>query len=251
MRRLSAAAAGAAACGLLFTAASAQGPQGYLTADAVDAVAVVGPPPAAGSPAGAADVAAYRAAAADVDTPRWTQARDDDDVRTPAVLKRYACALDAELDPARAPATVRLLERSLRDADAISGVAKKTYRRPRPFAADDPAAPLCLDIPPERRATSSFTYPSGHATLGALWGLILIEAAPDRAGAVAARSRAFVESRQVCRVHYPSDLAAGERLGAAIFARLQASADYAADVAAARAEIAAAPKPAGCGGQAS
>jgi len=244
IRLIALAAASGLALGL--APASAQGPQGYLPPGAIDAARVVGPPPAAGTPAEAADVAAYRAAAAGVGNERWAQAIADDDVRIPAALKRYACALDAELDPAAAPATVRLLARSLVDADAVAQGAKQAYRRPRPFAADDPAAPVCLNIPPERRAASSFTYPSGHATLGAVWGLVLTEAAPQRADALAERTRSFVESRLVCRVHYASDLAAGQRLGAVIFARLQASPEYAADVAAARAEIAAAPKPAGC-----
>lgn len=230
----------------LAAGASAQDAQGYLAADAIDAARVVGPPPAAGSPQEAADLATYRAGAAAVDTPRWRQAREDDNLQMAVVFERYACALDAKLDPARAPATTRLLTRTMADADAISRGAKQAYKRPRPFAADDPAAPVCLDIPRERRATSSFTYPSGHGTLGAIWGLVLTEAAPARATPIAERTRSFIESRQVCRVHYASDLQAAERLGSVIFARLQASPEFHADLAAAKAEIAAAPRPAGC-----
>lgn len=238
---------GAAAAAVVAAAAfAAEEAPGYVPAGAVDAVQVVGPPPAAGTPAEAADIAAYRAAAAGVDTPRWRQAAEDDAIDMPVVLKRYACALNADLDPAKAPATARLLTRTLTDADVISRMAKTTYNRPRPFAADDPTTPLCVAVAPERRAKTSATYPSGHATVGAVWGLVLIQLAPDRAGPLAARTRVFVESRQVCRLHYPSDLRAGERLGGVIFARLQASPDYQADLAAARAEIAAAPKPVGC-----
>ncbi len=247
MRLLNRTALAVLIAGLAMGGAAADGPHGYLAKDALDAVAVVGPPPAAGSAAEAADVTAYRSAAAGVDTPRWREALADDDIKTTAVMKRYACALDAEVGPDTAPALARLLERTLRDAGEISEVAKTTYRRPRPFAADDPSAPVCLDIPAERRASSSFTYPSGHATVGWLWGLVLAEAAPARATQVMARSRVFTESRQVCRVHYPTDVLAGERLGAAIYARLQSSPEYEADVKAARAEIAAAPRPSGCG----
>lgn len=239
---LAAAVAAVAICGL----AQAADPQGYLPVGSIDAARVVGPPPEAGSTAEAADIAAYRAGAELVGTPRWDQAREDDNLEMGVVLKRYACAMNAELSPEAAPATVRLLERTMADASAIGGVAKTTYRRARPFAADDPATPLCIDVPAERRATSSYTYPSGHGTLGMLWGLVLTQAAPDRAGAVAERSRSFIESRQVCRVHYPSDLRAAERLGASIFARLQSSPEFQADLAAARAEIAAAPVPQDC-----
>ena len=235
-----------AALALICTVARAEGPQGYLPAGAIDAARVVGPPPEAGSAAEAADIAAYRDAAAAVGTQRWIEARADDDLEMRVVLKRYACAVNAELSPVTSPATVRVLERTMMDASVVSGAAKTAYHRPRPFAADDPAAPLCIDVPAERRANPSFSYPSGHGTLGMLWGLVLTEAAPDRAGPIAERSRSFIESRQVCRVHYPSDLRAAERLGASIFARLQSSPEFQADLAAAKAEIAAAPVPQDC-----
>jgi len=226
--------------------ASAQAPEGYLRVEAVDAVRLAGPPPAAGSPEEAADIAAYRAGAAGAGTERWAQARADDAIDMPTVLKRYACAIDAELTPESAPNTVRLLSRTLADADAISSVAKKHYLRPRPFAADDPTTPLCVDIPAERRARTSTTFPSGHATVGTVWGGVLTDIAPDRREQIAARSRFFVDSRRVCRLHYPSDLAAGERVGAAVHAALSANPDYQRDVRLARAEVAAAPKPKDC-----
>ena len=235
-----------AALALICTVARADGPQGYLPAGAIDAARVVGSPPEAGSLAEAADIAAYQAAAAGVGTPRWIQAREDDDEEIPVVLKRYACALNAELRSETAPATVRLLERSMVDAGTVGSAAKTAWRRPRPFAADDPATPLCIDVPAERRASASYSYPSGHGTLGEVWGLVLTQAAPDRAGPISERTRSFIESRQVCRVHYPSDLHAAERLGAVLFARLQSSPEFQADVAAARAEIAAAPVPQDC-----
>ena len=105
--------AAAVALTLLCGVAWAEGPQGYLPAGSIDAARVVGPPPEAGSPAEAADIAAYQAGAALAGTPRWDQAREDDDLDMGVVLKRYACAMNAELSPERAPATVRVLERTI------------------------------------------------------------------------------------------------------------------------------------------
>lgn len=238
--------AAAAVLALVYGVAQAADPRGYLPAGSIDAARVIGPPPQAGSPAEAADIAAYQAGAAAVGTPRWVQAREDDNLEMRVVLRRYACAVNAELSPGSSPATVRLLERTMVDASVIAAAAKTAYHRQRPFAADDPATPLCIDVPPERRASPSFTYPSGHGTLGTVWGLVLTQAAPDRAGPIAERSRGFVESRQVCRVHYPSDLRAAERLGSSIFARLQSSLEFQTDLAAAKAEIAAASIPQDC-----
>lgn len=229
---------------LCSVAAAADHPSGYLASDAIDAARVIGPPPAVGSPEFGADVAGYRQAEAGAGSQRWRQAQQDDKLDWPVVLDRYACALDARLTPDAAPATIRLLERTMSDVDAIGHGAKDAYRRPRPFVTDRPDAPICLDIPAERRATASPSYPSGHATLGATWGLILTEAVPGRAAPIAERTRSFIDSRRVCRVHYLSDLQAGQRLGAVIFAELQSSPEFQADLAAARAEIAAAPQPA-------
>jgi len=225
-------------------AASSADPTGYIPAGTIDAARVIGPPPAIGSPEFGADVAGYRQAEAGAGSDRWRQAQQDDKLDWPVVLDRYACALDARLSPETAPATIRLLERTMSDVDAIGHDAKDAYKRKRPFVTDRPDAPICLNIPAERRASASPSYPSGHATLGATWGLVLTEAAPGRAAPIAERTRSFIDNRRVCRVHYLSDLQAGQRLGAVIFAELQSSPEFQADLAAAKAEIAAAPKPA-------
>jgi acid phosphatase (class A) len=64
------------------------------------------------------------------------------------------------------------------------------------------------------------SYPSGHTAIGWGWGLILSELAPERAEAILARARAFGESRNVCNVHWRSDVIAGRMVGAAAVARL-------------------------------
>ena len=52
-------------------------------------------------------------------------------------------------------------------------------------------------------------------------------------------AHAIGQSRLVCGMHYPSDVAAGEDLGRAVFAAAAAQPAFAADLAAARAEMAA------------
>lgn len=81
------------------------------------------------------------------------------------------------------------------------------------------------------------SYPSGHTAIGWGWALILSELAPDRAEALLARGRAFGESRNVCNVHWRSDIISGRMVGAAAVARLHTNEDFLADMAAAREEI--------------
>jgi acid phosphatase (class A) len=86
----------------------------------------------------------------------------------------------------------------------------------------------------------SASYPSGHATFG--WGQALVLAAmvPEKADAILARGRAYGDSRVVCGVHYPSDIAAGRMTAAAVLARLESDAAYHRDFLLAKAELRAA-----------
>lgn len=230
--------------------AQAAPPAGYLAPGAIDPAAILPEPPTPGSPAEVADRAGYAEAARLVGTPRWAQAAADDDMSVAAGFRHFRCALNAELTPERAPALNRLFTRTRLDVGTFAEGIKARYGRKRPFAEDAPDAPLCIAIPPERRATTSLTYPSGSATLGWLWGLALAQAAPERASQTVARGRELGDSRLVCRVHYQTDVDAGRLLASAMFARVQTEAAFRADVEAARAEIAAATAPTplpGCG----
>jgi acid phosphatase (class A) len=211
-------------------------PLGYLS-QPFDPLPYLPPPPAAGSAAEAADVAAYRDALKYVGTERWAQAAADDPVKPADVLRRYRCAIGVDLAPEDAPALVRAITRSYRDADAAIRAAKTKYARPRPFKADAADTPLCLPLTETQRMNASPSYPSGHGSYGGLWGLMLMELAPDRAPQVMARTLTFAESRVVCRVHYPSDLQAAQLVAVGLYARLQAEPEFRADMAEARREV--------------
>lgn len=83
------------------------------------------------------------------------------------------------------------------------------------------------------------SYPSGHTAVSWAWALILIEISPAQTDAILARGRAFGESRNVCNVHWHSDVVQGRVIGAATVARLHADPAFRADLEAAKAELAA------------
>jgi hypothetical protein len=85
--------------------------------------------------------------------------------------------------------------------------------RTRPFAAYE--EPTCAPQD-EARLRKNGSYPSGHATVGWVWALILAEVDPARADAILARGRSYGESRLVCNVHWQSDIIEGGFLGAAV-----------------------------------
>jgi acid phosphatase (class A) len=74
--------------------------------------------------------------------------------------------------------------------------------------------------------------------------LILAELAPDLKEAILARGLQIGDDRVIAGVHFPSDVDAGHALAHDIFAKLMASPAFQADLAKAKAEVAAArPKP--------
>ncbi len=86
------------------------------------------------------------------------------------------------------------------------------------------------------RLRGNASYPSGHASLGYVWGEVLAQVSPDRAAALRARAYEFGQSRVICRVHRQSDVDAGRMVGQAVMPRLQLDPEFQADLAAARIE---------------
>lgn len=211
--------------------------KGYLPRGATpDSLVLNPPPPAAGSAAEARDLAGAAAAVVLHGTPRWALATRDADFMSPAATSGYSCAAGFAIGPQATPKLDMLMQRTARDLAGATSPTKRKYLRPRPFTVNN--QPICT---PEMEAVlrSDGSYPSGHSSLGYGWGLILAEAIPDRAAQLAARGRAFGDSRRICNVHWLSDIEEGRIVASAVVARLNAEPAFQADLAAARAEAAA------------
>jgi acid phosphatase (class A) len=194
---------------------------------------VLPPPPAEGSAAFAADLAAYKSASRLRDTPRWTLAARDADLGFPAADQVFSCALDMPISEAATPHLHVLLRRTLVDALEGTGTTKKEYRRKRPFLVTGDRT--CT---PGREAhMKARSYPSGHASVGWAWALALAEIAPERAEPILRRGYAFGMSRVVCRAHWKSDVEAGRTVGSAVVSRLHADPVFVAQMAQAKREI--------------
>jgi acid phosphatase (class A) len=210
-------------------------PAGYLTAARTpDATALLGPPPGAGSGTGQGDLATYLATRRLEGSGRWALAARDAEFGPAPMLRDFSCAVGVDLDPASAPALMRLFGRVVIDTGVIQSRAKSAYRRPRPFVAH--GGSIC--VKPEPWLVKSYSYPSGHSTYGWTTGLILAQIAPDRAGEIMARARVYGDSRVVCGVHNQSDVQAGRMAGAALMTALEDDATFQADLEQARLELA-------------
>lgn len=207
---------------------------GYLAAGtAKEFLTVIPPSPRKGDVRHEYDHSAFRATRLLEGTPRWTLAQRDDASSTKGLLQDFSCAMGVEPTSQNAPNLAGLLRKLSADSGTIVGALKNEYKRSRPFLSEP--GNICVARSPI--LVDSYDYPSGHATMGWLTGLVLAEMEPDRTGAILTRARAYGESRVVCGVHTASAVDAGRTLASAILVALQGSQDYRDDFAAAKNEV--------------
>ncbi|HMD53742.1 MAG TPA: phosphatase PAP2 family protein, partial [Phycisphaerae bacterium] len=86
----------------------------------------------------------------------------------------------------------------------------------------------------------SYSYPSGHSTESMVLALVLAGVFPDKHDAIIAEARNIGWHRVEIARHYPTDIYAGRVLAQAIVREMNKNPDFQHDLAAAKAEIAAA-----------
>jgi acid phosphatase (class A) len=216
-------------------AAWAQFPyKGYFGDTVMDNSTVVPPAPQPGSPQFEADLAIFKSTRALKGTPRWDMAVADVDEKK--VVYGMRCALGVEIDNLTdAPKLAKLLLRTAPDISHAIDKPKAFYARKRPYLLVE--GDIC--VPRSESLAKSPDYPSGHSSWGWAVGLILAELAPDRAGPILQRARAFGESRVVCGVHNATSVEAGRTNGGAVVAALHGVPEFREDLEAARVELAA------------
>jgi acid phosphatase (class A) len=213
--------------------------KGYLDPRALpNSLALLPAPPAPGSAAQAADEAAFRDALA-ASPERFAQAKADADLRWPQAIAGFEAILGRSVSGAETPHTAMLVRRVMADAGLSTYPAKMQYKRVRPFVAN--GVSTCT---PEDEATlkTDGSYPSGHAAIGWMLGMLFTDLAPDKADPLLKRGFDHAQSRVICRVHWQSDVVAGRLMASAVYARLQSDPLFRAQRELARAELA---KPAG------
>lgn len=209
-------------------------PTGYLGAEHVPDERIVLPdPPANNSAAGKADLAIFRATRKQRGSERWELAIRDNAADPASMYESFSCALGARLKPGDAPTVDRLIRRSMVDTGPIVGPSKDRHERPRPFRRA--RGEVCIAMTPDFATSGS--YPSGHSTVGWLYGLLLSQVAPDRTSQLLGRGRVYGESRVICGVHYLSDIEGGRLAATALMSALHTDAQFQSDLAEARAEF--------------
>ena len=233
----------------------------YLTRDAIDLTRLLPPPPAVGSEADQRELAAVLAAQASRSPERAELAAADQAIN----LTQFAKALGTEITPERLPITSQFFSNVGRATGFHIMATKECWHTLRPFERDpriappgnlresmamrppQPGAPT-IPEPPAPPADSpcdvaavpakyNYSYPSGHATWGAMTGILLAAMVPEKREALFTRGWEFGESRFIGGVHFPIDVASGRVQASVLVALMMQNEQFKTDLAAARKEL--------------
>ena len=185
------------------------------------------PPPPHNSRLEALELEQVKAVRAAASPERLAQADRDGQTENPTAFDQ---AVGRDL--AQLPATYALLTRIQRETNRVVSAGKDYFRRLRPYGVDPQMAHCGKGKVLDR------SYPSGHAGMAWSVGWTLSRLMPDRAAAIVARAQDYDLSREICGVHFPSDLEASHGVAVMIADRLLADPRLADQVAAARRELA-------------
>ena len=211
--------------------------EGYLSEDEIpNSLKLVPPPPQEGSAAFQLDQDIAAMYVALKDETRKEQATHDADLAFPEAVDAFNIVLDVQITEETTPHLYMILRRTLADAGLSTYAAKNHYQRARPFMVNN--TPICTpDDDAGLRKDGS--YPSGHTAIGWAWALILAELFPEQGDVILERGKQFGISRNVCNVHWHSDVVYGRMMGATAVAMLHSNTDFMIDLAVAKEEVSA------------
>ena len=133
------------------------------------------------------------------------------------------------------PALSKLVEKSYNTGNHSTDSVKSHFKRTRPFVMMN--EPTWGEFDDDFLRTNG-SYPSGHAAFGWATALAFAEMWPALQDTILRRGFEFGENRIISGAHWQSDVMAGYLCAAAAIARAHCNPDFAADIAAARAEYA-------------
>ena len=215
-------------CWLLFVAPPLLADNYYLAPDRPDGIALLAPPPEAGSAEEAADLASARAIFNGRTPAETARAAKDSSIS----IFLFAPAIGPFFQSGKLPKTEALFKKVKKDIGVPIDIPKDHWKRRRPYPLNEH---LSLS-PPE----PSYGYPSGHSTRGTVQALLLAELFPEQKAAILEIGRNIGWDRVLIGKHFPTDIYAGRVLGKAIVHELLASPAFQHDLAEAKAEVQAA-----------
>jgi acid phosphatase (class A) len=128
------------------------------------------------------------------------------------------------------PKFAAFFDRVVETEGAVVDPAKDHWKRPRPHQLSDLVKPAV-------KISSSGSWPSGHATVGTLMGIVLSDMVPEKRAEIMARAAEYAHNRVIGGIHYPSDVEMGKISGSVIAAIIMQHDDFKAEFTEAKAEL--------------
>jgi len=198
----------------------------FATAATIDLRAVLKPPPAQ-------DSAQTKAEIGEVLTIQVTRSAEmEAQAQADAVedVWRFADVMGPAFKAEALPVFSAFFDRVVATEGAVVDPAKDSWKRPRPHQA----SPL---VKPVVKISNSGAYPSGHATVGTLMGIVLSNMVPEKRTEIMDRAWAYGWNRVIGGIHYRSDIEAARIAGSVIAARIMEQPEFQTEFAAAKAEL--------------
>lgn len=229
----------------------------YAVPPQFDATRLLAPPPA-DSAAQSQDLLAVRLA----ERSRTPEQSADAESSIGVDVFLFSSVLGPGFNADQMPMTAAFFGRVYRSVLPYLQAAKDCWHRSRPFEIDPTLSPLAQSfastrlrsVPASVQAVSpppggspctapaanpvySPSYPSGHATVGAMMAILLAQMVPEHRAALFVRGWDYGQARIVSGVHFPSDVEAGRVLGTLLVGMLRLDRTFRADFDHARREL--------------
>ena len=152
-----------------------------------------------------------------LDADRAAMAKVDADYTPTTMLKVFSAPCGVEMSKEKTPLTYEMLTKLAMTGAEMGHKAKEFYNRKRPFVVFGQPS-----LVPEHDAAlaKNGSYPSGHTIYGWVSALVFIEIFPECADQIALRGLQYAESRVIVAAHWQSDIEAGQKEAAVLYAFL-------------------------------
>ncbi|HZV33993.1 MAG TPA: phosphatase PAP2 family protein [Verrucomicrobiae bacterium] len=196
----------------------------YLAVGKPDGIALLAPPPVAGSEEAAADLQETRAVFRGRTPEELARAKKD----AALSFSIFEPAIGPVFESGKYPKTEALMKKVKAEIGDAINISKDHWKRLRPYQVDPE---LAMDM-----KEKSSSYPSGHSTRGTVYALVLAEIFPDKKEAILEIGRNIGWDRVLIGMHFPTDVYAGRVLGKAIVREMMSNPVFQHDLEAAKTE---------------
>jgi len=208
------------------SAAQAEDAKPFVTNKDIDLTMILPPPPANDS----AQTKAELGEVLTLQVTRTTEMAASAVADSEENVWRFANVMGLNFNKEKLPKFSAFFDRVVETEGAVVDPAKDVWKRPRPHQLSDLVKPAV-------KLSSSGSWPSGHATVGTMMGIILADMVPEKRAEIMARAAEYAHNREVGGIHYASDVEMGKISGSVIAAVLLNRDDFKAEYEVARAEL--------------